>query len=23
INSYTGWIFSEEKLRKKLELLPH
>ncbi|MFP7695629.1 metal-dependent hydrolase, partial [Bacillus subtilis] len=20
---YTGWIFSEEKLRKKLELLPH
>ncbi|MBE7097668.1 hypothetical protein CN582_00210 [Bacillus wiedmannii] len=23
ISSYTGWIFSEEKLRKKLELLPH
>ncbi|WP_078549856.1 metal-dependent hydrolase [Litchfieldia alkalitelluris] len=22
ISSYTGWIFSEEKLRKKLELLP-
>lgn len=23
INSYTGWIFSEEKLRKKLELIPN
>ncbi|CAM4337658.1 membrane protein [Bacillus manliponensis] len=23
ISSYTGWIFSEEKLRKKLELLPN
>ncbi|ENQ3078650.1 metal-dependent hydrolase [Bacillus cereus] len=23
MSSYTGWIFSEEKLRKKLELLPH
>lgn len=22
INSYTGWIFSEEKLRKKLDILP-
>lgn len=22
INSYTGWIFSEEKLRKKLDVLP-
>jgi inner membrane protein len=22
INSYTGWIFSEEKLRKKLEIIP-
>ena len=22
LSSYTGWIFSEEKLRKKLELLP-
>ncbi|MCM3359945.1 MULTISPECIES: metal-dependent hydrolase [unclassified Psychrobacillus] len=23
INSYTGWIFSEDKLRKKLDFLPH
>lgn len=23
VSSYTGWIFSEEKLRKKLELLPN
>ena len=23
INSYTGWIFSEEKLRKKLDILPN
>lgn len=23
ITSYTGWIFSEEKLRKKLEILPN
>lgn len=22
INSYTGWIFSEEKLRKKLDIIP-
>jgi inner membrane protein len=22
VSSYTGWIFSEEKLRKKLELIP-
>lgn len=22
INSYTGWIFSEEKLRKKIDILP-
>lgn len=22
ITSYTGWIFSEEKLRKKLEIVP-
>jgi inner membrane protein len=23
INSYTGWIFSEEKLRKKLDIIPN
>ncbi|WP_028399854.1 metal-dependent hydrolase [Ectobacillus panaciterrae] len=23
VSSYTGWIFSEEKLRKKLQLIPH
>ncbi|WP_338470585.1 metal-dependent hydrolase [Niallia sp. XMNu-256] len=23
INSYTGWIFSEEKLRRKLDILPN
>lgn len=23
LNSYTGWIFSEEKLRKKLEIVPN
>ncbi|WP_342045695.1 metal-dependent hydrolase [Bacillus sp. OTU530] len=23
VSSYTGWIFSEEKLRKKLELIPN
>lgn len=23
VSSYTGWIFSEEKLRKKLELIPY
>lgn len=23
INSYTGWVFSEEKLQKKLKVLPH
>lgn len=23
INSYTGWIFSEEKLNKKLNFIPH
>ncbi|WP_277586991.1 metal-dependent hydrolase [Psychrobacillus antarcticus] len=23
VNSYTGWIFSEDKLRKKLDFLPH
>lgn len=23
VNSYTGWIFSEDKLRKKLDFIPH
>jgi inner membrane protein len=23
LSSYTGWIFSEEKLRKKLDILPN
>ncbi len=23
LNSYTGWVFSEEKLRKKLKVIPH
>jgi inner membrane protein len=22
LSSYTGWIFSEEKLRKKLDIIP-